>query len=168
MAVLGNKPKPTITAEKLAAELQQIVSSERPSELIQATRTFREISKAIGEERLIVEIACLMYFAVDAVVISELAGRSEQDLVEKAFLERLETRIGSTFFEVFKGRCVGYRDALSKAMKGAPTDISFVGRKFTELCGLKNNGAVAGLGTVLFKSTSEEAQELIARYSISS
>ena len=166
MAGLGDKPRPTITAEKLAADLQQIISSERPSELIQASRTFREISKLIGEERLIVEIGCLMYFAVDAVVISELAGRSEQDLVEKAFLARLETRIGSTFFEMFRVRCIGYRDALSKAMKGAPLDNPFVGRKFAELCGLKDNGAVARLGTVLFKSTSEEAQELIAKYSI--
>lgn len=168
MAGLGAEPKPKITANQLAAELQQIVMSERPSDLIQATGVFRETSRAIGEERLIIEIACLMYFAAVAAVIAELAGRSEQDLVEKAFLERLETRIGSTFFEMFTTRCAGYRDTFSRAMKGAPLDIPFIGRKFAELCGLEDNVSVAELGTVLFKATSEQAQEVIAKYSISS
>ena len=168
MAVHGNQPKPKTTAEKLAAKLLGIVTSERPSDLIQATDAFREASKAIGEDRLIVEIACIMYFAVDAVVFSELDGRSEQNLVEKAFLATMETRIGTTFFEMFKVRCVGYRDALNKATKGAPLDNLFVGRKFAELCGLENRDALARLGTVLFKATSEQAQELIAKYSISS
>lgn len=157
------KPKPKITTKKLAAELQRIVYPERPSELIQATHAFKAASKVIGEERLLDEIACLMFFAVDAGVMAALAGRSENELVRKAFLERLKKRIGATFFEMFIMRSTGY----SKAIKDAPDDLGCVGRRFTEFCGLENNAAVALVGTPLFFSISKQAQELIPKYRIS-
>jgi hypothetical protein len=155
--------KPKITPKKLAMNLGRIVYGERPSEIIQI-RPFQAVSNLVGEERLLDEVAWLLYFAVDAGVISGLLEYREREKVRQAFFETLRTKIGSSFVNTLKTRIVEYQ----KAIKSAPKDRSCVGWRFVEFCGLGENVAVALAVTLLFSSTAKQARELVEKYRLAS
>jgi hypothetical protein len=157
MGVVDTKSK--ITARKLATDLRRIVYPERGSEII-SRGPFKAASKAIGEERLLDELALLLYFAVDAGVIAGLTEQRELELVRHAFFETLQTNISSAFVDTLKMRIVEYR----KGIKDAPEDRCCVGRRFVGFCELGDNAAVAVAVTILFSSTAKKATELVKEY----
>ena len=152
-----------ITPKKLATHLGRIVYSEQPSKIIQV-RPFKAVCNLIGEERLLDEVAWLLYFAVDAGVIAGLLEHREREVVRQAFFETLRIKIGSRFVNTLKTRIVEYE----KAIKSTPEDRLCVGWRFVEFCGLGENPAVALAVTLLFSSTSKQARELVEKYRLAS
>lgn len=156
--------KPKITPKKLATLLGCIVYSERPSEIISTVRPFKAASNLVGEERLLDELAWLLYFAVDAGVITGLIGHSEREVVRQVFFENLRTRAGSSFVNTLKMRILEYQQAI----KNAPEDPACIGRRFAEFCGLGENTAIALVGTILISATAKQASELVEKYRLTS
>ena len=156
--------KSKITPKKLATHLGRIVYGERPSEIMNSIRPFKAISNLVGEERLLDELAWLLYFAVDAGVIAGLLEHREREEVQQAFFDTLRKRISSTFVNTLKMRILEYQ----KAVKNAGEDRCCVGWRFVEFCGLGENAAVAVAGTLLFSSTAKHARELVEKYRLAS
>ena len=151
--------KPKIAPKKLAIQLRRIVRPERPAEVINRG-PFKAVSKVVGEERLLDEVAWLLFFAVDAGVRAGLAEHRELDVVRLHFFNTLRTEFGSANFDILKARNFEYQ----KAIKDTPKDRVCVGRRFAEFCGIGDNAAVALLATLLFKSTADRAMELVQKY----
>ena len=156
--------KSKITAKKLATLLRRIVYPERPSEVIEGTHAFKAASTVVGEERLLDELAWLMFFAVDVGLGAGLSGERERELVRRAFLENLRKGTSRSFVDAIVMRNLEYR----KAIGDASDDRGCIGRRFVEFCGLGDNVAVVigALVLVLFVSTAKQATKLVEKYSL--
>ena len=160
MGFFGKSSK--ITPKELAIQLHQLIFGERPINLISTIRPLTEASKLIGQERLLEEINCLLFFAVSAGITGGVSEKYKQrELVREAFIERL--RNGSP---ILVDKIAKHFGDYQKTISDSPDDLDRVGWRFVKFCGIENNFALEMAGTFVFCTIAKEATELIEKYEI--
>ncbi|MGZ9213714.1 MAG: hypothetical protein ACXW53_17600 [Candidatus Binatia bacterium] len=151
-----------ITPQELAIQLHQLIFGERAINLISTIRPLTAASKLIGQERLLEEINCLLFFAVSTGITGGASEKFKQrESVREAFIERL--RNGSP---LLVDKITKHFGEYQKTFSDSPDDLDRLGWRFVKFCGIKNNFALEMAGTFVFCTIAKEATALVEKYEI--